>query len=87
MVHAGTTNDALIETNEKLPKALVVDDNTEMIIYLKEIFSNFLDCTFAFDYIHIYISIYYCIWLLLVCSLVRPFNRQPCKENHFLRLV
>ncbi len=37
------------KTNEKLPKALVVDDNTEMIIYLKEIFSNFLDCTFAFN--------------------------------------
>jgi len=41
--------ESLIETNEKLPKALVVDDNTEMIIYLKEIFSNFLDCTFAFN--------------------------------------
>ena len=37
------------KTNEKLPKALVVDDNTEMIIYLKEIFSDFLDCTFAFN--------------------------------------
>lgn len=36
-------------TNEKLPKALVVDDNTEMIIYLKEIFSDFLNCTFAFN--------------------------------------
>jgi len=40
---------SMIETNEKLPKALVVDDNTEMIIYLREIFSNFLDCTFAFN--------------------------------------
>lgn len=38
-----------IETNENLPKALVVDDNTEMIIYLKEIFSDFLNCTFAFN--------------------------------------
>ena len=38
-----------IKTNEKLPKALVVDDNTEMIIYLKEIFSDFLNCTFAFN--------------------------------------
>ena len=38
-----------IKINENLPKALVVDDNTEMIIYLKEIFSDFLDCTFAFN--------------------------------------
>ena len=38
-----------INKNNNLPKALVVDDNTEMIIYLKEIFSNFLDCTFAFN--------------------------------------
>lgn len=35
--------------NNNLPKALVVDDNTEIIIYLKEIFSDFLDCTFAFN--------------------------------------
>jgi len=38
-----------INKNNNLPKALVVDDNTEMIIYLKEIFSDFLDCTFAFN--------------------------------------
>jgi len=38
-----------IDKKNNLPKALVVDDNTEMIIYLKEIFSDFLDCTFAFN--------------------------------------
>jgi len=38
-----------INKNNNLPKALVVDDNTEMIIYLKEIFTDFLDCTFAFN--------------------------------------
>ena len=31
------------------PKALIVDDNTEMISYLKDIFSDFIDCTFAFN--------------------------------------
>ena len=38
-----------IDKKNNLPKALVVDDNTEMIIYLQEIFSDFLDCTFAFN--------------------------------------
>ena len=32
-----------IDKKNNLPKALVVDDNTEMIIYLKEIFSDFLE--------------------------------------------
>jgi signal transduction histidine kinase/FixJ family two-component response regulator len=38
-----------IDKKNNLPKALVVDDNTEIIIYLQEIFSDFLDCTFAFN--------------------------------------
>jgi CheY-like chemotaxis protein len=38
----------LIETNA-LPKVLIVDDNLEMIAYLKELFSSSLNCTFAFN--------------------------------------
>ncbi|MBC8756907.1 response regulator [Kordia sp. YSTF-M3] len=33
----------------KLPKILIVDDNIEMIGYLKELLSPILNCTFAFD--------------------------------------
>jgi signal transduction histidine kinase/AraC-like DNA-binding protein len=31
------------------PKALIVDDNIEMIRYLKELFMSYLDCTFAYN--------------------------------------
>ena len=34
---------------ENYPKVLIVDDNTEMISYLKEIFYDFVNCTFAFN--------------------------------------
>ena len=47
------TSDNFLGTKTKesnnYPKALIVDDNTEMISYLKEIFSDFIDCTFAFN--------------------------------------
>ena len=33
----------------KYPKVLIVDDNLEMIMYLKEIFLDTLECTFAFN--------------------------------------
>ncbi len=39
--------DSTIEN--KLPKILIVDDNIEMIGYLKELLSPILNCTFAFD--------------------------------------
>jgi signal transduction histidine kinase/DNA-binding response OmpR family regulator len=35
--------------NSNYPKALIVDDNLEMIAYFKELFSGFLQCTFAFN--------------------------------------
>ncbi len=35
-----------VEANNR-PKALIVDDNLELISYLKEVFSSSLDCTFA----------------------------------------
>ena len=34
---------------ENYPKVLIVDDNTEMISYFKEIFYDFVNCTFAFN--------------------------------------
>lgn len=47
------TPDKSLDTKTKgsnnYPKALIVDDNTEMISYLKDIFSDFIDCTFAFN--------------------------------------
>jgi signal transduction histidine kinase/CheY-like chemotaxis protein/AraC-like DNA-binding protein/predicted negative regulator of RcsB-dependent stress response len=47
------TTDKSLDTKTKgsnnYPKALIVDDNTEMISYLKDIFSDFIDCTFAFN--------------------------------------
>ena len=47
------TTDNSLDTKTKgsnnYPKALIVDDNTEMISYLKDIFSDFIDCTFAFN--------------------------------------
>ena len=47
------TSDNSLDTKTKesnnYPKALIVDDNTEMISYLKDIFSGFIDCTFAFN--------------------------------------
>lgn len=49
LICSNTSKELEIDKNNNLPKALVVDDNTEMIIYLKEIFSNFLNCTFAFN--------------------------------------
>ena len=49
LICSNTSTELEIDKNNNLPKALVVDDNTEMIIYLKEIFSNFLNCTFAFN--------------------------------------
>jgi signal transduction histidine kinase len=48
LICSNTSTELEIDKNNNLPKALVVDDNTEMIIYLKEIFSNFLNCTFRF---------------------------------------
>ena len=41
--------DEAFNTTENYPKVLIVDDNTQMINYLKEIFSGFLDCRFAFN--------------------------------------
>jgi len=38
-----------IEETTKYPKVLIVDDNLEMIAYLKEIFLDTLECTFAFN--------------------------------------
>jgi signal transduction histidine kinase/CheY-like chemotaxis protein/AraC-like DNA-binding protein/uncharacterized protein YdeI (YjbR/CyaY-like superfamily) len=37
------------DTSNNLPKILIVDDNIEMIGYLKELLSPILHCTFAFD--------------------------------------
>ncbi len=41
--------DETSNTMENYPKVLIVDDNTEMVSYLKEIFSDFVNCTFAFN--------------------------------------
>jgi signal transduction histidine kinase/CheY-like chemotaxis protein len=41
--------DEAFNTTENYPKVLIVDDNTQMINYLKEVFSGFVDCTFAFN--------------------------------------
>jgi signal transduction histidine kinase len=41
------TVDSTVEN--KLPKILIVDDNIEMIGYLKELLAGILNCTFAFD--------------------------------------
>jgi PleD family two-component response regulator len=41
--------DKAFNSTENYPKVLIVDDNTQMISYLKEIFSGFLDCRFAFN--------------------------------------
>jgi len=41
--------DEVFNSKENYPKVLIVDDNTQMTSYLKEIFSGFLDCTFAFN--------------------------------------
>ena len=38
-----------IKKTTKYPKVLIVDDNIEMIAYLKEIFSDTLECVFAFN--------------------------------------
>jgi len=38
-----------IEKTTTYPKVLIVDDNLEMIAYLKEIFLDTLECTFAFN--------------------------------------
>ena len=38
-----------IEETTTYPKVLIVDDNLEMIAYLKEIFLDTLECTFAFN--------------------------------------
>ena len=35
--------------NLNLPKILIVDDNIEMVSYYKELFSPFLNCSFAFN--------------------------------------
>jgi signal transduction histidine kinase/CheY-like chemotaxis protein/AraC-like DNA-binding protein len=37
------------DSSNNLPKILIVDDNIEMIGYLKELLSPTLNCTFAFD--------------------------------------
>ena len=45
-------NDCLedeLQDLENFPKVLIVDDNVEMIAYLKELFMSSLDCTFAFN--------------------------------------
>jgi signal transduction histidine kinase/DNA-binding NarL/FixJ family response regulator len=41
--------DKAFNSTENYPKVLIVDDNTQMISYLKDIFSGFLDCRFAFN--------------------------------------
>ena len=41
--------DETSNTMENYPKVLIVDDNTEMVSYFKEIFSDFVNCTFAFN--------------------------------------
>tara|TARA_B100001059_G_scaffold183461_1_gene184840 strand:+ start:347 stop:3223 length:2877 start_codon:yes stop_codon:yes gene_type:complete len=41
--------DEAFNSKENYPKVLIVDDNTQMISYLKDIFSGFLDCRFAFN--------------------------------------
>ncbi|WP_162820070.1 hybrid sensor histidine kinase/response regulator [Kordia sp. SMS9] len=38
-----------IDTSNSLPKILIVDDNIEMIGYLKDLLEPSLECTFAFD--------------------------------------
>ncbi|WP_162820072.1 ATP-binding protein [Kordia sp. SMS9] len=44
-------NETVVESSAitNLPKILIVDDNIEMIGYLKELLSPTLNCTFAFD--------------------------------------
>jgi len=41
--------DEAFKSTKNYPKVLIVDDNTQMISYLKDIFSGFLDCRFAFN--------------------------------------
>jgi len=41
--------DKAFNSTKNYPKVLIVDDNTQMISYLKDIFSVFLDCRFAFN--------------------------------------
>jgi signal transduction histidine kinase/DNA-binding NarL/FixJ family response regulator len=41
--------DKAFNSTKTYPKVLIVDDNTQMISYLKDIFSGFLDCRFAFN--------------------------------------
>jgi signal transduction histidine kinase/DNA-binding NarL/FixJ family response regulator len=41
--------DKAFNSTKNYPKVLIVDDNTQMISYLKDIFSGFLDCRFAFN--------------------------------------
>ncbi len=43
------SQDKVFNSTENYPKVLIVDDNTQMISYLKDIFSGFLDCRFAFN--------------------------------------
>jgi DNA-binding response OmpR family regulator/nitrogen-specific signal transduction histidine kinase len=38
-----------IEASKNLPKALIIDDNLEMVKYLKELLSHKLNCTFCFS--------------------------------------
>jgi signal transduction histidine kinase/DNA-binding response OmpR family regulator len=40
---------SIAATESNLPKILIVDDNIEMIGYLKELLAPMLNCTFAFD--------------------------------------
>jgi len=40
---------SVLKTDNNLPKILIVDDNIEMIGYLKHLLEPMLDCTFAFD--------------------------------------
>ena len=42
-------NLVVASNNNNLPKALLVDDNIEMVTYLKEILGNYLDCDLAFN--------------------------------------
>ncbi|MFQ3296687.1 MAG: signal transduction histidine kinase/DNA-binding response OmpR family regulator [Polaribacter sp.] len=44
-----TFREETIEVSKNLPKALIIDDNFEMVKYLKELLSHKLNCTFCFS--------------------------------------
>lgn len=38
-----------IDENQSFPKALIIDDNAEMILYFKQLLASTLNCTFCFN--------------------------------------